>query len=227
MPAEEQARRRSQKLKAESRPLAPASAVLQGLLDDAPADQFTLVWLLGHLHRCSFGFIMLLLALVAMLPGISIVAGLLLVVPALEMIAGRVAPVFPRRFLSLPTRYLARAVRRAHPGSEVSREGDPSALAHSVGGYQKCRRRRSPATDRAATARAGANDPGRAGFGDRVNLTGLPRGGRSPALDRAPHRRRSPSNHGGGGLENGRRRRLDRPILALVRLHGLHRDALS
>lgn len=115
---------------------------------------------------------MLLLALVAMLPGISIVAGLLLVVPALEMIAGRVAPVFPRRFLSLPTRYLARAVRRAHPGSEVSREGDPSALAHSVGGYQKCRRRRSPATDRAATARAGANDPGRAGFGDRVNLTG-------------------------------------------------------
>ena len=130
------------KLISETRVLAPASAVLQGLLDDAPADQFTLACLLGYLHRRSLGFIMLLLALVAMLPGISIVAGLLLVVPALEMIAGRVAPVFPRRFLSLPTRYLARAVRRAHPGSEVSREGDPSALAHSVGGYQKCRRRR-------------------------------------------------------------------------------------
>jgi Exopolysaccharide synthesis, ExoD len=59
------------KLTPETRVLAPASTVLQGLLDDAPADQFTLAWLLGHLHKRSFGFIMLLLALVAMLPGIS------------------------------------------------------------------------------------------------------------------------------------------------------------
>ena len=105
------------KLTPETRVLAPASAVLQGLLDDAPADQFTLAWLLGHLHRRSFGFIMLLLALVAMLPGISYVAGLLLAVPALEMIAGRVAPVFPRRIATrpLPTRHLARVVRRAIP----------------------------------------------------------------------------------------------------------------
>jgi hypothetical protein len=105
------------KLIPETRVLAPASAVLQGLLDDAPADQFTLAWLLGHLHRRSFGFIMLLLALVAMLPGISYVAGLLLAVPALEMIAGRVAPVFPRRIATrpLPTRNLDRVVRRAIP----------------------------------------------------------------------------------------------------------------
>jgi hypothetical protein len=60
---------------------------------------------------------MLLLALVAMLPGISYIAGLLLAVPALEMIAGRVAPVFPRRIATrpLPTRHLARVVRRAIP----------------------------------------------------------------------------------------------------------------
>jgi hypothetical protein len=105
------------KLIPETRVLAPTSAVLQGLLDDAPADQFTLAWLLGHLHRRSFGFIMLLLALVAMLPGISYVAGLLLAVPALEMIAGRVAPVFPRRIATrpLPTRNLDRVVRRAIP----------------------------------------------------------------------------------------------------------------
>jgi hypothetical protein len=105
------------KLTPETRVLAPASTVLQGLLDDAPADQFTLAWLLDHLHRRSFGFIMLLLALVAMLPGISYVAGLLLAVPALEMIAGRVAPVFPRRTATrpLPMRHLARAVRRAIP----------------------------------------------------------------------------------------------------------------
>jgi hypothetical protein len=105
------------KLTPETRVLTPASAVLQGLLDDAPADQFTLAWLLSHLHRRSFGFIMLLLALVAMLPGISYVAGLLLAVPALEMIAGRVAPVFPRRIATrpLPTRHLARVMRQAIP----------------------------------------------------------------------------------------------------------------
>jgi hypothetical protein len=105
------------KLIPETRVLAPASAVLQGLLDDAPADQFTLAWLLGHLHRRSFGFIMLLLALVAMLPGISYVAGLLLAVPALEMIANRVAPFFPRRIAAypLPTRHLDRVLSRAIP----------------------------------------------------------------------------------------------------------------
>lgn len=81
--------------KAKSRALTAASVVLQGLLDKAPADHFTLAWLLDHLHARSFGFMVLILALIAMVPGISMVAGVLLMVPALEMIAGRVAPVFP------------------------------------------------------------------------------------------------------------------------------------
>lgn len=81
--------------KAKSRALTAASVVLQGLLDKAPADHFTLAWLLDHLHGRSFGFMVLILALIAMVPGISMVAGVLLMVPALEMIAGRVAPVFP------------------------------------------------------------------------------------------------------------------------------------
>ncbi len=60
---------------------------------------------------------MLLLALVAMAPGISIVAGLLLMIPAGQMIAGRPAPVFPRSIaaLRLPTRHLAASVQRAVP----------------------------------------------------------------------------------------------------------------
>jgi hypothetical protein len=40
-----------------------------------------------------------------------------------------------------------------------------------------------------------------------------------------PNSRHSLGNRGGGGLENGRGRRRDRPILALKYLHGLHRDA--
>jgi hypothetical protein len=70
---------------------------------------------MGHLRKRSFGMIMLLLALVAMVPGISIVAGLLLMIPAFQMLAGRPAPIFPRRIANrpLPTRHLAALVQRA------------------------------------------------------------------------------------------------------------------
>jgi len=82
-----------------------------------PPDHFTLGWLLGSLRKRSFGIIMLLLAVVAIAPGISIVAGLLLMIPAFEMIAGRPAPTFPRRIATrpLPTRHLAALVQRAVP----------------------------------------------------------------------------------------------------------------
>jgi hypothetical protein len=62
---------------ADSTGLAPTSAVLQQLNDDVPADHFTLGWLMHRLRKRSFGIIMLLLALVAIAPGLSIVAGLL------------------------------------------------------------------------------------------------------------------------------------------------------
>jgi hypothetical protein len=95
----------------------PASVVLQRLHDEAPIDHFTLGWLLARLHKHSFGIIMLLLALVATAPGISYIAGLLLMVPALEMIAGRAAPSFPRGIAArpIPTRHLAALMQRAVP----------------------------------------------------------------------------------------------------------------
>ncbi|WP_050995039.1 exopolysaccharide biosynthesis protein [Bradyrhizobium liaoningense] len=96
---------------------APASVLLQRLHDEAPADHFTLGWLMGRLHKRSFGLIMLLLAVVAIAPGVSIVAGLLLMIPAFQMIAGQTMPVFPRRIAvrPLPTRHLAALVQRAIP----------------------------------------------------------------------------------------------------------------
>ncbi|MGA2843494.1 MAG: exopolysaccharide biosynthesis protein [Steroidobacteraceae bacterium] len=102
---------------ADARALIPTSVVLQRLHDEAPTDHFTLGWLMGSLHERSFGLIMLLLALIAMAPGVSIVAGLLLMIPALQMIAGWPAPVFPRRIAArpLPTRHLAALVQRAIP----------------------------------------------------------------------------------------------------------------
>ena len=82
-----------------------------------PADRFTLGWLMHSLHKRSFEIIMLLLALVAITPGLSILAGLLLIIPAIQMIAGKPAPVFPRRIAtrSFPARHLAAVVQRAVP----------------------------------------------------------------------------------------------------------------
>lgn len=95
----------------------PGSEVLQDMLNSLPPDHFTLGWLSSHLHRRSFGVIVLALALVAMIPGISYIAGLLLFAPAIEMIAGRSAPTFPGRIgnYPLPARYLALAVKRTVP----------------------------------------------------------------------------------------------------------------
>jgi hypothetical protein len=95
----------------------PTSIVLQRLHDELPTDHFTLGWLMHSLHRRSFGIIMLLLALVAIAPGLSIVAGLLLMIPACQMITGKSAPVFPRRIAtrSLSTKHLAAVVQRSVP----------------------------------------------------------------------------------------------------------------
>lgn len=97
--------------------LVPTSAVLQRLHDEVPANHFTLGWLMHSLRKRSFGIVMLLLALVAIAPGLSIVAGLLLMIPAFQMVAGKPAPVFPHRIAarSLPTRHLTAVVQRSLP----------------------------------------------------------------------------------------------------------------
>jgi hypothetical protein len=94
-----------------------ASVVLQQLHAEAPRDYVSLGWLMGRLHKRSFGMIMLLLALVAAVPGVSIFAGLLLMIPALQMVAGKPAPIFPRGIAArpLPTRRLDVLVQRAIP----------------------------------------------------------------------------------------------------------------
>jgi len=102
---------------ADTEQLAPTSVVLQRLRDEMPADQFTLGWLMRSLHKRSFGIIMLLLALVAITPGLSVIAGLLLMIPAAQMIAGMLAPVFPDRIAShsFSARHFAAMVQRAVP----------------------------------------------------------------------------------------------------------------
>jgi len=93
---------------------APSSQVLEQLLDQVPADYFTLGWLTVTLQQRSFGIIMLFLGLLAAVQVGSTVPGLLLAALAMQMIAGRSGPIFPHFITTrrLPTRHLLRLSRR-------------------------------------------------------------------------------------------------------------------
>ena len=52
--------------------------------------------LILQFQRRSFGGVLLILAILAMVPGISIFAGIAMVVPAYQLLMGLSAPVFPR-----------------------------------------------------------------------------------------------------------------------------------
>jgi len=95
----------------------PTSVVLEGLVQRTPHDQLTLAWLLDHLQSRSFGIVLLLLGIVALLPVVSPAAGILLSIPAYQMIRAHRAPVFPGAFAqrSLPADRFARMVMRVTP----------------------------------------------------------------------------------------------------------------
>ena len=94
-----------------------SSQMLEHVLDQAPAEYFTLGWLMLALRERSFGIVILFLGLLATAPIGSTIPGLMLLAVAVQMIAGRSELAFPR-FLtaqSLPTRYLFRLGGRAIP----------------------------------------------------------------------------------------------------------------
>jgi hypothetical protein len=95
----------------------PTSVVMQGLLHEAPPDQVSLGWVIERLGERSFGLLMFLLALIALVPGLSGFIGVLLMIPAYQMIIARHAPVLPR-FIArrhLPTQRFARLIARTVP----------------------------------------------------------------------------------------------------------------
>lgn len=98
-------------------PREPTSVVLDKLLAGTPEDDVTLAWLIEGLRERSFGIVMLILGLVALIPGASGVVGILLMIPAVQMMLARKGPVFPgflaRRRIS--KRKLARLIARINP----------------------------------------------------------------------------------------------------------------
>jgi hypothetical protein len=79
---------------------APISAVLGDMLAAAGTDHVTLDWLLGRMGGRSFGLVLLLLSIFGLLPGVSALAAVLLMIPAIQMLLARSGPVFPRRLRS-------------------------------------------------------------------------------------------------------------------------------
>ncbi|WP_454021005.1 exopolysaccharide biosynthesis protein [Azospirillum sp. Marseille-Q6669] len=95
----------------------PTSVMLNGILGEAPAEYVTLDWLAGRLGHRSFGVVLLLLALLGVLPGVSAMAGVLLTIVAFQMVLDHPGPAFPRRIATrhVETRRLATIIRRAVP----------------------------------------------------------------------------------------------------------------
>ena len=95
----------------------PASSLLDGLLRDANAERVTLGWLVHRLGDRSFGLVMLLLALLGAMPGVSGIVAPLLAILAVQMMLGRAGPAFPRRIAErgVRTPALARTLGRAVP----------------------------------------------------------------------------------------------------------------
>ncbi len=74
----------------------PTSAALARLLENVPEDRVSLSWLMGTLEERSFGFFMLIVALIGLVPGIATLATLLLPFLAVQMLLGREGLTLPR-----------------------------------------------------------------------------------------------------------------------------------
>ncbi|MBO6781700.1 MAG: exopolysaccharide biosynthesis protein [Alphaproteobacteria bacterium] len=71
------------------------SELLRRLLTEIEDDTVTVGYLSAQLRRRSFGGILIALALVALLPGVSLFAGLAMLIPAFQMALGLRAPALP------------------------------------------------------------------------------------------------------------------------------------
>ena len=72
------------------------SELLRETLNNLTSARISIGELLTQFQRRSYGGVFLILALLAILPGISVPAGIALLVPALQLMRGYGAPVFPK-----------------------------------------------------------------------------------------------------------------------------------
>jgi hypothetical protein len=93
------------------------SALLTRLMKEAPKETVDLDWLLGHLQKRAFGFLLLVLAIGILIPGLGIISSIAIAFPAIEMVLDRDRPMLPR-FLtkrSFATERFTKSVKRFLP----------------------------------------------------------------------------------------------------------------
>jgi hypothetical protein len=95
----------------------PTSQLLRAVLDNAPGEYVSVAWLIHSLRERSFGMIMLLLGLLAIMPGISAFAGLLLLAVGFEMMMAHETPILPRIIADrrFPISRMAQLIERVSP----------------------------------------------------------------------------------------------------------------
>lgn len=76
--------------------LVPASVQLKRLHGQVSGDEVAVGSVLARLDRQSFGLVLLLLSIVAVVPGVCTLAGLLIAILGFEMVLGRQEPYFPQ-----------------------------------------------------------------------------------------------------------------------------------
>jgi hypothetical protein len=97
--------------------LVSTSHLLQAIIHDGPPRSVTLDWFFCNLRQRSFGVIMLFLGLAAMMPGISVFAGLALAALGIQMLLAHETPVLPRILgrRSVPAHRVMQLVERTLP----------------------------------------------------------------------------------------------------------------
>jgi hypothetical protein len=98
-------------------PDVPTSVALLQLVEQAPKDKVSLGWLIDHLQNRSFGLLLLILSVLGLAPGVATFIGVVIAIPAIELMLGKKRPVLPR-FLtarSLSTEKFAHIVNRIVP----------------------------------------------------------------------------------------------------------------
>jgi hypothetical protein len=73
----------------------PTSVRLAAMLDRAEGARVSIGWLMEQLGQRSFGLTLFVLALIAFLPGVSTVVGLVVAWPAIQMVLGHEMAVLP------------------------------------------------------------------------------------------------------------------------------------
>ena len=96
------------------------SVILRDLLDDLDAETVPLSLILAELRGRAYGALSFVLALAGMLPGISFIAGAVLIAIAAQLVVARPVPRLPRLIADrhIPARLLEKWLRRLLPWLE-------------------------------------------------------------------------------------------------------------